>query len=164
MPSVSHVHVRHVKPLKTFADEMEDLRTTLATTWRWKDRPASPLPFSICFQVLKLAMNGTLPPALVSALARSLPALISGGIAVAACADAVRQLNKNLEKIIPLSSAEDYSLEKLVATLKTYMESSSEGRSMYQMVKDHAHLQLVHHVRVTPSGIYLEGPSPEVSF
>jgi hypothetical protein len=60
---------------------------------------------------------------------------------------------------------EDYSVETITNSLLDYAVKYDNSRSQnpYELLKRHAHIVLVHKLTLTPTGVYLEGPEPEVS-
>lgn len=156
MPSTSHMRIRSVKAMRSFEVQMESLRAALSHDWK------GILPFSIRFQALRIACDGRLSPDSVAALIPELLYLLFEGTSAQICADAVCHLLDGMESPHPALSADDYSTESLTSRLRETVSQSVKMDSVYRAVRDHSHLALIHHIRITPSGIYLEGPTPEV--
>jgi hypothetical protein len=156
MPSTSRMRIRSVKPSRPFDVQMEDLRATLSDDWQ------GTLPFSVRFQALRIARDGRLPPDSVKALIPELSKLISQGTSEQTCADAVRHLFDEMSPPHPALPASNYSTKSLIQKIRDSVSASLKDSSIYRTVKEHSHLALIHHVRLTPSGLYLEGPTPEV--
>ncbi|KAF2429652.1 RdRP-domain-containing protein [Tothia fuscella] len=120
------------------------------------------LQFPVMFQATKLAMNGCLSPSTVKLLIKPLTVLIKSGTSVAACAYALYKLYNRLPSRGPHTDAKEFSVETITTQLQEFASNSLEG-SVFQKDKRYGHLFLVYHFRVTPTGIYLEGPEKEVS-
>jgi hypothetical protein len=153
MPSTTRMRVRSVKPSRLLDVQMGDLRTAVSD---------ETLPFSVRFQALRIARDGCLPPDTITALIPVLSDLISRGASEQACADTLRHLFDGFDPPHPSLPAGDYSTKALTQKILDSVEASCKDSSTYRTVKEHPHLALIHHVRVTPSGVYMEGPTPEV--
>lgn len=156
MPSTSRMHIQSAKPARSYDVQMEGLRNALSHDWN------GTLPFTVRFQALRIARDGRLPPDSVTALVPEMSRLIAKGTSEQACADAVRHLLDGMDSPHPSIPAGNYSTNSLVQTLRDSVSASAKDSSVYRTVKEHSHLALVHHVRLTPCGLYMEGPSPEV--
>jgi hypothetical protein len=156
MPPTSRLRIRSYKPITPFDVQMKTLTNALSHDWQGN------LPYSVRFQALRLALNGRLPPDSVAALLPELAQLIFKGASEASCADALRYLFEGKDQPHPADLADEYSTKALMEMVKTSVSSSLKDSSVYRTVKEHSHLALIHHVRITPSGLYLEGPTPEV--
>jgi hypothetical protein len=156
MPSTSRMQIRTAKPLKPFDVQMANLEFALSHDWQ------GTLPFPVRFQALRIALDGRLSPDSVAKLLPELAGLISEGASAKACADALRHLLEEKGPPHPAHPAADYSTKALVDKIKISVRSFLQESSVYRIGKNHSHLALIHHVRITPSGQYLEGPMLEV--
>ncbi|OCL15167.1 RdRP-domain-containing protein [Glonium stellatum] len=120
------------------------------------------IPFSVKFQMQRLVTNGFLPPRTVILLLLHLSTLISrhGPPAVSEC---IRRLANSIEFAGPGASGKQFEVDRLRDSLESFLEVYHSEGSIYDLVKKHQYLTLVHHVTITPCGIYLDGPEPEVS-
>jgi hypothetical protein len=153
MPSITRMRVRSVKPSRLLDVQMEGLKTAVSD---------ETLSFSVRFQAMRIAHDGRLSPDTITALIPVLSDLISRGASEQACADVLRHLFDDFGPPHPSLPAGDYSIEALTQKIRDSVEASCKDNSTYRTVKEHPHLALIHHVRVTPSGVYMEGPTPEV--
>lgn len=119
------------------------------------------MPFKIRYQLSRLAQNGYLPPSQVVAL---LPATQAAWNQKGP--DSVSYALTRLARSLPGPGPSTYSVytsASLEASLRELAESydSHAHDNPYELVKRHQHINLVHRVLVTPTGLYLEGPDPE---
>jgi hypothetical protein len=156
-PSSMHIPIRTIKPKRSFRQQLSTLTEALSD-----DREGT-MPFLMRFQVLKLALNGKLPPSTVMSLFPVLLDMIQAGTSHLACTHALQQLYIQLPSMGPSSRAEEFEKEALHEKLKLFSSSYVDEESVYRLVGKHPHLRLIHHVRVTPTGVYLEGPEQEVT-
>ena len=139
-----------------FAAQMTNLNSAL-TGSRF-----STLPFDLKFQMQKLAQNGYLSPAKVVKL-----------LAVVAChvkerdvtvvTQSVRTLQGQIPFAGPATEASDLNLDTLTQMLVEYQASIIRGETYVPDIADqYDHIASVHKAMVTPTGVYLYGPEPEV--
>ena len=120
------------------------------------------LPFDLKFQMQKLAQNGYLGPAKVIELL----AVVSRHAKerdISIVALSVRNLCAQIPFAGPATEASELTLNKLTQMLIDNQESIIGGE-IYQpnLADQYDHIASVHKVMVTPAGIYLYGPEPEV--
>lgn len=122
----------------------------------------SNLPFELKFQIQKLAQNGYLSPAKVVKLL----AVISRHVKdrdVRVVTQSVRTLYGQIPFVGPATEASELSLETLTQILVENQESIIRGETYVPDLADqYDHIASVHKAMVTPTGIYLYGPEPEV--
>lgn len=120
------------------------------------------LPFDLRFQMQKLAQNGYLSPAKVVELL----AVVSRHAKerdVRIVTQSVRTLCGQIPFAGPATEASDLSLETLTQMLVENQESMIRGETYLPNLADqYDHIAPVHKAMVTPTGIYLYGPEPEV--
>ena len=138
-----------------FSTGMEELRA-LFNHCRFQQ-----LDFSVKFQVQRLAQNGYLSPAIAAAL---LPAVATvanrSGMDIAS--QAVQRLFKDIPFAGPESESYYFSPTYLEECLLLHeKEVLRDGSFAFALAKRYPHLVLVHRVRFTPTGMYLEGPDLE---
>ena len=120
------------------------------------------LSFDLKYQMQKLAQNGYLSPAKVVELL----AVVSRHAKerdVRVVAQSVRTLCGQISFAGPTTEASDLSLETLTQMLVQNQESIIRGETYLPNLADqYDHIASVHKAMVTPTGIYLDGPEPEV--
>ena len=140
----------------TFAAEMTALHSALSGS-RY-----SSLPFDLKFQMQKLAQNGYLSPARVVKLL----AVVAGHVKARdprVVTQSVRTLNGQIPFAGPATEALDLSLDTLAQMLVENQESIIRGETYVPDLADqYDHIASVHKAMVTPTGVYLDGPEPEV--
>ena len=140
----------------SFATQMTALQSALSSS------KYSGLPFELKFQIQKLAQNGYLSPAKVVEL-----------LAVVAChvrerdlrivTQSVRTLHGQIPFAGPATEALELSLDTLTQMLVENQESIlREEIYVPDLAGQYDHIASVHKAMVTPTGVYLYGPEPEV--
>ena len=140
----------------SFAGQMTALQSSL-NDLRYRN-----LPFELKFQMQKLAQNGYLSPAKVVEL-----------LAVVAChakerdvgvvTQSVRTLQGHIPYAGPVTEALEVGLDTLTQMLVESQESILRGETyMPDLADQYDHIASVHKATVTPTGVYLYGPEPEV--
>ena len=140
----------------SFAGQMTALQSSLSGS-RYSN-----LPFELKFQMQKLAQNGYLSPAKVVEL-----------LAVVAChakerdvrivTQSVRTLQGRIPYAGPATEALEVNLDTLTQLLVESQESILRGETYVPDLADqYDHIASVHKATVTPTGVYLYGPEPEV--
>lgn len=121
-------------------------------------------PFDVKFQLLRLARNGVLSPDQVLEILPTV-SLLQENHDVPVIVEALRHLCLSLPPIGPHSEPDTYSLPTIANNLLGYAQIYDNSRSQnpYELVNRHAHIVLVHKLNVRPTGVYLQGPEPEVS-
>ena len=143
-------------PMKTsFVKSMQDLHLL------FQHRNFENLSFGVKFQVQRLAQNGFLPPSLTAAF---LP--VVSKLAKRRGMDTTVQTLQKLFQEIPFAGPESEAECFTVAHLEHELLRLEkivlrEPGFNFAVAKRHNHLALVHRVRVTPTGMYLEGPELE---
>jgi hypothetical protein len=119
------------------------------------------MPWDIRFQVDRIARGGYLSPSKVFDL---LPAVrrLWAAKGVGPVASALRRLVRRLPVPGP-DTYKRYTIKSLEAELLELADSYDyyAPDNPYEIVKRHQHINLVHRVVITPTGVYLEGPDPE---
>ena len=118
--------------------------------------------FDLKFQMQKLAQNGYLSPARVVELLTVVSRHIKERN-MEAVTQSVRSLQGRIPFAGPATEASDLSLETLTQMLEENQESIIRGETYVPNLADqYDHITLVHKATVTPTGVYLYGPEPEV--
>lgn len=143
-------------PTETFERSRSRLETMLTDTKMY-----GKMPFSVRFQMHRMACNGYLSPLKVISL---LPAVQT--MVLQKGSDVVAHALRNLARGLPLpgpDTCQDYESSSLEFELTRFADEYDTGVSdnPYELVKRHSHVMLVHRAVITPTGLYLEGPEPE---
>lgn len=140
----------------SYATDRDRLASTLLNRYR-------SLGFGVQFQVQRLGQNGYLPHRrILELLPHIFQISLRSGCPIGA--QSVRKLSRKLPFADPEVDPEIFATKKLEEVLSecekvSLREMSHTGGSM----KHYPHIVLVHKATVTPAGIYLEGPEPEIS-
>ena len=140
----------------SFAGQMTTLQSSLNGS-KYRN-----LPFELKFQMQKLAQNGYLSPAKVVELL----AVVAGHAKerdVRVVTQSVRTLQGRIPYAGPATEALEIGLDTLTQMLVENQESIIRGETYVPDLADqYDHIASVHKATVTPTGIYLYGPEPEV--
>jgi hypothetical protein len=144
-------------PLEPFRNAMTRLNYELVDGRRYGLRP-----FKLRYQIERLAVNGILPASKVLAFLPSISRVFAM-TGLEATSSALRRLAREIGSPGPETQARDYSVATLEQLLKDYATSYQDASpyNPYELAKRYNHINLVHKVFVTPSGIRLQGPEPE---
>lgn len=138
-----------------FTAQMTALHSALSTRY-------GNLTFDLKFQMQKLAQNGYLSPAKVVELL----AVVSRHAKerdVRVVTQSVQTLFGQIPFAGPTTEASDLCLERLTQMLVENQESIIRGETYLPNLADqYDHIASVHKAMVTPTGVYLDGPEPEV--
>lgn len=120
------------------------------------------ISFEVKFQFQRLAQNGYLPPERVLQLLSGVVDSMSGRSDVIMVAS-LRKLSNQLQYPGPGVDASELSVNTLITKLAQSQESVERELLFSPGFYDqYEHIALVHKAMVTPTGIYLSGPEPEV--
>ncbi|KAI9846864.1 MAG: hypothetical protein M1837_003476 [Sclerophora amabilis] len=141
-------------PKTSFTSSLSKLNQELSSKY-------DKLPFGVKFQVQKLAQNGYLPPARVSALLPEI-ARMAQSTEVDVAINAVRKLTSQIPYAGPDADAQSFTIQALANLLKRNVELC-QTETFHSIVTpdQQSHLALVYKASVTPTGIYLYGPQQE---
>ena len=122
----------------------------------------SNVPFEVKFQLQMLAQNGYLPPPkvleFIKVIARYLPDVTHSVITAA-----IRRLGNQIPYAGPGAESSELSLEHLSDLLRDNIRSIIRERAYSADIAEvYDHIAPIHKAMVTPAGIYLSGPEPEV--
>ncbi|KAH8689571.1 putative RNA-dependent RNA polymerase [Talaromyces proteolyticus] len=120
------------------------------------------LPFAIMFQLQMLALNGELPMYKINRLTPHVKQLLTRHKDVTV-ARVLRELPRKLHYPTPHADSNDVSLESIKHII-TDLENShaiDEARPGQPGYMNHNQIA-IHRASVTPTGIYLDGPNPEI--
>lgn len=159
MPATMSMSTPTVFPLQSLVDSFTLLNYDLTDTERY-----GKLPFSVLYQLDRLARNSILSPLKVREL---LPKVfkLHQDYGLDATLSALRRFCRQAPQAGPDTDHSEFSrlvlehmLEQFAANYDAYQHNPENP---YQLVKRHTHINLIHKVVVTPAAIYLEGPEPE---
>lgn len=120
------------------------------------------MPFELKFQMQKLAQNGYLGPNRVIKLLEVVSRQLAS-TSVAIAVQSVRNLMSDLPFPGPHTEAAELSTDTLTDCLLQNQEAIRLGESYPRHLSDqYDHIIDVHKAMVTPAGIYLYGPEPEI--
>lgn len=141
-------------PERSFASETTELISTLCLQYE-------ELPFSLKFQMQKLAQNGYLPPSRIVALLPEILHMVSRS-GVATTLHATRKLFNQIPFAGPETEAKELGLRGLTELLaRSELSSQIEMLYLSDHVERHEHIAPTYKATVTPAGTYLYGPDPE---
>ncbi|KAF2500834.1 RNA-directed RNA polymerase [Lophium mytilinum] len=153
----SKTYVR--RPPTTFVQDYSRLSQVLADYTRY-----TPLTFPVRFQLERLALNGILSPSTIHGLIPGLISLVKIHKANQV-ATALGRLTPDVEFPGPDADPRDFRVDELLERLNHHTKAAykEQDESVYKRVEKLEHLALVHKVLVTPCGLLLTGPDPEVT-
>lgn len=139
-----------------FAGRMLHLVSTLA------NEKYNKISFGVKFQLQRLAQNGYLPPERVLQLLSGIVDSMSGRSDLV-MVTSLRKLSNQLQYPGPGVDASELSVNTLITKLAQSQESVERELHFSPGFYDkYEHIALVHKAMVTPTGIYLSGPEPEI--
>ncbi len=139
-----------------FAAQMTTLHNTLA------GKRFSTLPFSIKFQIQKLAQNGYLEPSKVLELLPVVASHFQKNQSPTTVAESIRNLGGYLPFAGPETDAAELNIEAFSDYLVQNQTAIVHGESyVNDLAEQHDHIASIHKVTITPTGTYLYGPDPE---
>ena len=154
MPPSIRMHTKAILPKEPHAAKIARLQDLLA-------KYHGHLGFEVSFQVMALVQNGFLSPQAVLEL---LPKFISmvQSFGEDLTAQAIGSWVQSIPYPGPDSGSEAFSSPNLASDLQAAVVGARNNvRSRLAAIEKHPHLALVHRVTITPTGVYLEGPSLE---
>ncbi|KAF2459589.1 RNA dependent RNA polymerase-domain-containing protein [Lineolata rhizophorae] len=154
LPSASFQDVKFRSSPKSFSEELKDLEQTLSS------QTYLSMPFQIKFQLYRVTINGWMAPAKVQALIPNVNALqlAYGSDTIS---EGLRKFCEDIPVPGPETTAEQLEMRELSKVLIECIKSPKQANSIYRIQEKHKHLALIHRVKVTPTGIALEGPCLE---
>lgn len=139
-----------------FATQMTQLNTALSAT-RYQA-----FSFEVKFQLQRLAQNGYLPPYKVLQLMQAMKRAFAH-VEGPALAAALRKFYTQIPYAGPGTEASELSSNALLELLvDNYHQVLREDEYSKDLSKQYEHIASIHKAMVTPAGIYLSGPEPEV--
>lgn len=122
----------------------------------------STLPFSIKFQIQKLAQNGYLEPSKVLELLPVVASHFQKNQSPTTVAESIRNLGGYLPFAGPETDAAELNIEAFSDYLVQNQTAIVHGESyVNDLAEQHDHIASIHKVTITPTGTYLYGPDPE---
>lgn len=122
----------------------------------------SKFPFELKFQLQKLAQNGYLPPPKVLRFMDAIVHVVES-VADSVATAAIRRLHNQIPFPGPNTESSELSLQTLSESFVRNMEAVVRERAYSAGIdQTYDHIAPIHKAMVTPAGIYLSGPEPEV--
>jgi hypothetical protein len=146
-----------IPPSTSFQEELLDLEKAVNL-----QDDQTVLPYPTKFQLIKLAWNAKLSPKIVKQLI-PITCMLQNKIGRFACHEALRMIYKAIPAPGPHVTAQEFDVDNLFDQLLEFGKSYKQEGSIFDLLKRNPHLKLIYRLRVTPTGIYLEGPEPEVT-
>jgi hypothetical protein len=156
MPTQMSLATKLHYPRDSFERALRLLNTFLTDTALY-----GKMPWEIRFQVDRIARGGYLSPSKMFDLMPAVERLWKAK-GVDPVANALRKLVRRLPVPGP-DTAKRYTIKSLEDELLELADSYDyyAPDNPYEIVKRYQHINLVHRVVITPTGVYLEGPDPE---
>ncbi|KAF2814287.1 RNA-directed RNA polymerase [Mytilinidion resinicola] len=147
------------KPPTTFTQDYSRLSSVLADYTR-----NISLTYPVRFQLERLALNGILSPSTIQILIPGLASLVAV-YKTNQVATALGRLVHEVEFPGPRAETKNFRPDELLKRLRHHTEAAykEQDESIYKRVEEREHLALVHKVLITPCGLLLTGPDPEVT-
>jgi hypothetical protein len=157
VPTTIYQPISVVSPSFVFSETFDTLMDRLSSS-------SLDFPIPLKFQVQRLAQNNYLHPAKVLLLLPEVENMLKRNINnVSVCIAAVRKLCTQISFAGPETDASDFRFAELVSLLKSNeAQFQKEGVPVDMASKSNSNnVAIIHRARVTPTGIYLQGPAPE---
>lgn len=140
----------------SFAAQMTQLNNALS------GKKFEHFPFGLKFQLQKLAHNGCLPPAKVVAFMDGIANRLQG-ISIDTTIKAVRRLVEQIPFAGPEIEADELSLDALMDLFVQNQHAVARESSYTSAYTEQPkHICDIYKATVTPAGVYLYGPEPEI--
>ncbi|KAL9009961.1 MAG: hypothetical protein Q9173_005055 [Seirophora scorigena] len=154
-PDVVPWHVEYATKLP-FTQQMTNLNTALSAA-RYQE-----FSFEVKFQLQRLAQNGYLPPYKVLELMQAMKGTLADADQLM-LATALRRFSNQIPYAGPGVDASELSQATLLELLvETHDHVLREKEYAVDITQQYEHLAAIHKITVTPAGVYLCGPEPEV--
>ncbi|KAI4114603.1 MAG: hypothetical protein LQ345_004646 [Seirophora villosa] len=154
-PNVVPWHVEYATKLP-FTQQMTNLNTALSAE-RYQE-----FSFEVKFQLQRLAQNGYLPPYKVLQLMQAMKGTFADADQMM-LATALRRFSNQIPYAGPGVDASELSKATLLELLvETHDHVLREKEYAVDIAQQYEHLAAIHKIIVTPAGVYLYGPEPEV--
>ncbi|KAF4624670.1 hypothetical protein G7Y89_g13499 [Cudoniella acicularis] len=160
MPPMIHQRINVGQFRKPLIGELKRLQDLLI---KMSSSPVK-LPWKLCFQVRRLAMNAYLTPEAVLDLLPEIENMMSRS-GLIHTTNAIRKMFHQIPFAGPDTEAQELELSALIKLLKSNEEQSKRGEfgedETDSRRTDSINFAMVHRAMLTPAGIYLYGPDPE---
>ena len=156
VPKIIHHRTRISPDIQRIAAGFQNLRRILAGS-------NTGFPFSLKFQIQKLAQNNYLLPEAVIHLLSEVARMVERS-SISVCLSAIKKLCTQIPFPGPDTESEQLDIESIIDLLRENEENyNKHGLSVDEInVKGRSeNVAIIHKVKVTPSGSYLYGPEPE---
>jgi hypothetical protein len=153
LPPMIRRHINACQPKVSYAARFSALLLQLSPT-------ASSLPFSVKFQLQKLAQNGYIPPSKVVELLPEVKRMFARSN-IRVCINAIRKLFLQIPFAGPDSEPDCFKLQSLMNLLRKNEELSIRDGLYLEEPVASENVAVIHKATITPTGIYLYGPCME---
>ena len=153
VPPAIRRHIKVCQPQEPHTTELNRLLEALSPT-------SSTLPFSIRFQLQKLAQNGYLSPSKVIGLIPEVTSMLLQ-FDSRICVNAIRRLSQQVPYAGPDVPSDNFKIEFLLDSLRKIAEISKSNCFYLEEPVASENAAVIHKATVTPAGIYLYGPEAE---
>lgn len=158
VPEILYRPIDVIAPRQPFADAFKALLAALSSQ-------RLGLPFSLKFQIQRLAQNNFLHPAKVLQLLPEMRGMLERNYdKIPICAAVVQRFSTRIPFAGPDTDADHFDIKELIDLLKdTESQVLKEGvpADMSPLGINSKNVAVIHRVRITPSGTYLQGPARE---
>ncbi|CZS94939.1 related to RNA-directed RNA polymerase [Rhynchosporium graminicola] len=156
LPRIIHRRTDVIRPQQTFEQGVKMLEAVLSSN-------STSIPFPLAFQILKLALDGYLPPLTVLKMIPDIQDMVRR-TPIPICVKSIRKLFNQLSYAGPDSEATEFELEELLQYLKDNEEQCQrEDAAVDKDLKGSENIAIIHRVKITPSSIRLCGPEVEAN-
>jgi hypothetical protein len=153
LPPMIRRHINVRQPKDSYAAEFGLLLRRLSPT-------ATGLPFSIRFQLQKLAQNGYLPPSKVVAILPEVERMAERSDR-RVCVNAIRKLSLQIPFAGPDFNPDYFKTQFLEDLLRKNEELSKRDGLYLEEPVGSENVAVIHKATITPAGVYLYGPDME---
>lgn len=155
LPEIVSWHIAFVDK-NDFANQMTKLNAALSA------ENYTCFAFEVKFQLQRLALNAYLPPSKVLRLMQAMERTFANADTLMLAA-ALRRFSNQIPFAGPGTEASDLSWSSLLELLvDNYHHLIREKDYSKDIAQVYDHMASIHKVMVTPAGVYLSGPEPEV--
>ncbi|KAL2060352.1 hypothetical protein VTL71DRAFT_9747 [Oculimacula yallundae] len=154
LPRIINRRTDVIRPRRTFEQGLQMLQTVISSN-------TTSIPFPLAFQILKLALDGYLPPITVLQLIPELQDM-ARRTPIPICVKSIRKLFNQISYSGPESEATEFELDELRQYLKDNEEQCKrEDAAADKDLKTSQNNVIIHRVKITPSSMRLCGPEVE---
>ncbi|KAH6704064.1 rna-dependent rna polymeras-like protein [Leptodontidium sp. MPI-SDFR-AT-0119] len=154
LPRMIHRRTDVFRSRQTFDEGVQMLQGVLSSN-------TTSIPFPVAFQILKLALDGYLPPITILKMIPTIQDM-ARRTPIPICVKSIRKLFNQLSYAGPDSEATEFGLDDLLQYLKENEEQCKrEDNAVDKDLKGSKNIAIIHRVKITPSAMRLCGPEVE---